>query len=259
MSCPEETRDRFLGGRFELIQPKGWGLRAGLDALLLAASVPSHAKGRAVDLGAGSGAAGFALATRCEGLDVVLAERDAQTLALARRSILLPENAPLASRLDAVEVDILASRPAREAAGLSDGGFDLAITNPPFHPPGGRLSPDVKRAAATAAPERGFLQRWVAVSAALLRPGGILALIARPDGLAEILAGAENRLGDLRILAVHTKEGEPAIRILVHARRASRAPLRLLPPLVLRDATGAPYLLERMVGEGTAAIDLGLA
>lgn len=262
MSFPDDGRktscDTFYDGRFRLIQPKGWSLRAGLDAMLLAATVPHAFGGRAVDLGAGTGAAGFALAVRCPGVGVLLVERDPAMAGLIRRSLDLAPNAALAERLRAVEVDITQPRPAREAAGLFDGGFDLAISNPPFHPAGGRLSSDAARSAAVAMPETGFLGRWIAVAAALLAPRGVLALIARPDNLPEIFAACKNRLGSLRIAAVHTDAARPARRILVHARRGSRAPMALLPSLVLRVEENAPLPIERAVGEGTATIDLGL-
>ena len=45
--------------------------------------------------------------------------------------------------------------------------------------------------------------------------------------------------GGVTVLPVHSKAGEPAIRVLVRAAKASRAPLALLPGLVLNDDAGA--------------------
>ncbi|GGE14689.1 methyltransferase [Aureimonas endophytica] len=261
MNCPDgegaTSLDAFQGGRFHLLQPKGWGYRAGLDALLLAASLPDDLDGRAADLGAGAGAAGFAFAARCATARVLLVERDPAMAALARRSLTLVENAALALRLSVAQADVVAPRPLREAAGLSDGAFDLVLTNPPFHPAGGRVSPDARRGAALAMPDPDFLGRWIASAAALLVHGGRLALVARPDNLGAILAAAENRLGDLRIVPVHSQAGRAAKRILVQARRGSRARLSLLPPVTLRDAAGRPLPLEAAIGAGTARIDFG--
>ena len=52
-----ETVDIFHRGRFVLVQPKGAGHRSGVDAMILAASVPSGFSGLLADLGAGAGAA----------------------------------------------------------------------------------------------------------------------------------------------------------------------------------------------------------
>src|ERR1700731_1042555 len=76
------TEDAFLGGRLRLRQPKS-GHRAGHDALLLAAATPARSGDRVVDLGAGVGAAGLALARRVEGLKLVLVEIDATLAGLA--------------------------------------------------------------------------------------------------------------------------------------------------------------------------------
>ena len=74
-AAPEPaTVDAFHRGRFFLVQPKGAGHRAGVDAMLLGASVPSGFSGRLADFGAGAGAAGLAVAARCPGAAVTLVE-----------------------------------------------------------------------------------------------------------------------------------------------------------------------------------------
>ena len=65
-------------------------------------------------------------------------------------------------------------------------------------------------------------------------------MIWRADGLAEVLAALAPAFGALAVLPVHPAADKPAIRILVTAVKASRAPLSLMPPLVLADASGRP-------------------
>ena len=50
---PAHTLDAFHRGDFWLVQPKGAGHRAGVDAMILAAAVPSAFSGRLADFGAG--------------------------------------------------------------------------------------------------------------------------------------------------------------------------------------------------------------
>src|SRR5438876_10734157 len=76
------SEDAVLGGRLRLRQPRR-GHRVGHDAILLAASCPARAGDDVVDLGAGVGAAGLALATRVEGTSVALVEIDPDLAALA--------------------------------------------------------------------------------------------------------------------------------------------------------------------------------
>ncbi|MBB3996444.1 tRNA1(Val) (adenine(37)-N6)-methyltransferase [Aureimonas pseudogalii] len=230
---PAVSRDAFQRGAFELLQPAGRGFRAGHDALLLASCVGLGATGRVLDMGAGNGAVAFAAAMRSPDLRIDLAERNGEIAALAEGALMLPANRGFAPRLRVLRLDCLAPRGTREAAGLLDGAYDLVLTNPPFHPAGQRGSPDALRDEARAIPDAAFLGRWLAVAAALLRHGGRLALIARPDNLGDLLAAAEGRLGALRVRAVHPSPEAPANRILLGAIRGSRQPLRLLPPLVL--------------------------
>ena len=57
------TEDAWLGGALTLVQPKR-GHRVGTDAALLVAAAGDVGQGRIVDVGAGVGAVGLALAKR---------------------------------------------------------------------------------------------------------------------------------------------------------------------------------------------------
>ena len=78
MVQPAHTLDAFHRGDFWLVQPRGAGHRAGVDAMMLAAAVPSDFAGRLADFGAGAGAAGLAVASRCPEAAVVLVENSAE-------------------------------------------------------------------------------------------------------------------------------------------------------------------------------------
>src|SRR5438128_5587924 len=114
MTDPREfTEDAFLGGRLRLRQPKS-GHRAGHDAMLLAAATPARSGDRVVDLGAGVGAAGLAVAKRVAGIDLVLVEIDTVLAGLARA------NAEAnAIQADVIVVDVGAGATAFAAVGLA--------------------------------------------------------------------------------------------------------------------------------------------
>jgi tRNA1(Val) A37 N6-methylase TrmN6 len=230
------TKDAVLGGRLRLRQPKR-GHRVGHDAILLAAACPARAGEHVVDLGAGVGAAGLALAARVAGARVTLVEIDASLAALAAGNA---EANGLAGRVSAVALDAAAPARAFAAAGLSAESVTHVLMNPPFNDPARqRASPDGQRRLAYAAP-RTLLAAWVKTAARLLRPRGTLTLIWRADGLADVLAALDPLFGAIAVLPVHPKPAVPAIRILVRGTKASRAPLELLPALVLGDRTGRP-------------------
>src|SRR6516164_6698643 len=98
------SEDALLGGRLVLRQPLR-GHRFGHDAVLLAAATPARTGEHAIDLGAGVGAAGLALARRVEGLAITLIELDPNLAALARENA--ARNA-LANRVRAVCLDVAA-------------------------------------------------------------------------------------------------------------------------------------------------------
>ncbi len=231
------TDDAFLGGRLRLLQPAR-GHRAGHDALLLAASAPADARS-AVDLGAGVGAAGLALAVRAPRARVTLVEIDPATVALARRNV--ARQAPdLSGRVQVVEADvaILGRRvgPPEPAAGAAA----LVRMNPPVNDPARhRASPAARRALAHSVPDAG-IEIWIKAADRLLGPAGRLALIHRPEAIEVLLAGLRGRFGAVTILPVHPRAGVPAIRVLVGAVKGRRTPPAFLPPLMLVEPDGRP-------------------
>ena len=232
---PEFTLDAFHRGRFFLVQPKDAGHRAGMDAMMLAAAVPSDFAGRLADFGAGAGAAGLAVASRCPSAKVVLVENAPEMLVFAEQTVAHPENRHLKDRIWIVEADVSLAGKARSAAGLADGAFDFVVMNPPFNAGHDRTTPDELKRGAHVMPD-GLFERWVRSAAAIVRPRGGIAIIARPQSIAEILAALRGRFGKVEILPVHPRPDRPAIRIVVRAVRASRAGLSLMPPLCLHEA-----------------------
>jgi tRNA1(Val) A37 N6-methylase TrmN6 len=230
------TEDRWLGGQLVLVQPKG-GHRVGTDAALLAAAAGTP-EGRIVDVGAGVGAAGLALAQRSKAALVDLIEIDADQ---ARLAGINAERNRLAAQARVLRLDVLKSG-ERRTAGLVDETAGCVVTNPPFFDSGRvRASPNRGRARAHVLwPEASgeALEAWIRASLALLAPGGRFTMIHRPDALRAILAATENRLGALALLPVHPAAGAGAHRLLISGVKGSRAPLRIAPALILHGADG---------------------
>lgn len=228
------TIDTFHRGKFHLIQPDGKGHRSGMDAMVLAASVPGGFTGTVADLGAGAGAAGFAVVSRCPSAVAVLVERDPQMADCAVQSVDLKENAYLRDRLSVLRADVELSGHERTAAGLADRSFDFVIMNPPFNDDTNRQTPDPLKQTAHVMTS-GMLEAWLRTAAAILRPGGQFSLIARPSSLAAILATCKGRFGGLQVKPVHPDQGKSAIRVVVRGEQGSKADLMLCPPLILHE------------------------
>jgi tRNA1(Val) A37 N6-methylase TrmN6 len=227
----DATEDRLLGGRVLLRQPRR-GLRAGLDAVLLAAAVPAQPGERVMEAGCGSGAALLCLGARVPGLTLIGVERCAALVEFAAANA-------ASNRLAAASHAALHCADVRDLALARDGlgPCDHAFANPPYWP-GGTAPPDPARRGATHAEGAG-LGDWARFLAAALRPRGSLSLIlpaARLDAGMAALAAAG--CGGTRLVPFWPRSGAPARRVLLQARRGGRGPARIGAGLVLHEADG---------------------
>ena len=122
----EPSEDAVLGGRLVLRQPLR-GHRVGHDAILLAAATSAQSGDHAVDLGAGVGGAGLALARRIAGVAVTLVEIDPALTALAAGNA---QRNGLSDRVRAVRLDVEASAADFTAAGLAPGSRGVRADEP---------------------------------------------------------------------------------------------------------------------------------
>lgn len=244
------SEDAALGGRL-LLRQRLRGHRFGHDAILLGAATAARAGDHAVDLGAGIGAAGLALASRIEGARVTLVDIDPALVALAEHNA---TRNGMGARVRAVCLDVTTPAETFAADGLSAGSVDCVLMNPPFNA-AQNPSPDLQRRAAHIA-AAGTLDNWIRTAWRLLRPSGELTLIWRADGLADVLAGIAAGFGAVALLPIYPKPDAAAIRVIVRTVKASRAPLTLLPGLVLADDDGTPTAEAEAVLRGGASLPL---
>ena len=244
LADPETTIDAFLGGKVEAVQPRSGHHRSGLEAVLLSAVIEAQFAGTVVDLGAGVGVAGMAIAARCPDTSVVLVERDAEAIACSREALARTSNRAFAGRVTIVATDIAAAEPVRVAAGLARAIADAMVMNPPFHQrEEGTTSPSKARASAHVLADGG-LEPWLRAAASVLKANGRLVVIFRADRLDALLSALDGRFGDAAILPIHPRAAEPAHRVIITAVKGSRAGSRILPALVLHPSAGSTYLPE---------------
>lgn len=231
----QHTVDAFHRGRFFVVQPARGGHRAGMDAMMLAASVPSAFTGRLADFGAGAGAAGLAVLSRCSSARAVLVERSPEMAAFAQATLAHPDNARIACRAEVLQADVGLTGKARQETGLADNSFDHVIMNPPFNAEADRATPDeLKRLAHVM--EGGLFESWLRSAAAVTRPRGGVCIIARPESLGAILDAMGGRFGNAELMAIHPRPDAAAIRIVVRAVRGARGKLAIRPPLILHES-----------------------
>lgn len=232
--------DKFLGGRLRLLQPLK-GYRAATDPVLLAAACPADGGEAVLDLGCGVGTAALCLGVRVAGVSLFGLELQPGYADLSRRNA--DRNAIV---FDVHDGDLrLMPRSLRR-------DFDHVIANPPYYPPGSSSSPIADRAKAMQAETP--LSDWVTVASRRLAPGGWLTLICGADGLPEVLSALAPKLGSATVLPLAGREGRPAQRVLIQARKGGRTPFRLLGPFILHQGSTHDGDRESYTPEASAVL-----
>lgn len=234
----ERTDDTGFGG-IRVIQNRGSGY--GVDAVLLAAFAAGEtgAKGlqkngrrplSVADLGTGCGVAAFILYHKLGGAKMAGYDINADAIDRARRAC---EINGLAEDIEFLVTDI---------KDISEQGtFDAVITNPPYF----RRTPDESGAAD---PDERYVARhettadiadFAATCARMLKNGGNLYMVHRPDRLADIFcelraAGIEPK----ELQLVVPKPGRAANIVLVHGIKGAGPELRVLPDIAVHTEDG---------------------
>ncbi|NUH65751.1 methyltransferase domain-containing protein [Sulfitobacter sp. S0837] len=242
------TCDAFLGGKLHLWQPRrGRGYRAGVDPVLLAASVPAHAGETVLELGCGAGAAALCLGARVPGLELTGCELQTAYADLARRNG--------GAGFEVVEADITAM-----PLHLRDRQFDHVLANPPYFDRAASVQsrdPGRERALGEATP----LRDWVRIAAKRLKPKGQAHFIHRAERLPELLAALPHEMGSIEVQPLSPRPGRHPELILLRARKNGRGAFQLYRNLVmhqgprhLRDGNSYVPKIEAVLRDGAPLI-----
>jgi tRNA1Val (adenine37-N6)-methyltransferase len=241
------TDDRILGGRVRLMQP-AHGYRAATDPVLLAAAVPARPGESALDLGCGVGTAALCLGARVGPLTLHGLEIQADYAALAHRN----------ARLNGIALAVHEGDAAAPPPDLKALSFDHVLMNPPWFDPDGAAAPDPGRDAARREGAAGIAV-WIDAGLRRLRQGGLITVIHRAEALPRILTALEGRAGAVAALPLTARAGRAAGRVIVQARKDSRAPFRLLAPLALHEGDAHPGDREHWSPAAAAVLRDGAA
>lgn len=226
---PSLTEDGFLGRRLRILQPEK-GYRAGIDSVFLAACVPCNPGETLMEAGIGTGVASLCVLSRVPTVHITGIE-----LAM-RYALLAEENAKrnnFARNLRVIQGDVKDCMRRDLAHWPAHGSFNHVFANPPFHEEGKvKSSPILLKAQANAsAPDE--LEQWIKVMHTMVTLRGTCTIVHRAESLGSILAAMHDRFGDIRIAPLFARDGMAASRIIVQGVKGSKAPLQLLPGLIL--------------------------
>ena len=244
------TIDDCLSGAIKVVQPKS-GYRAGIDPILLAASIPAKFGQSVLELGCGVGTASLALAHRVAGLNITVVEVQPSYAKLALRNADL-NNLPLS-----VVCADLAELPSE----IRDQQFDHVFANPPyFDRKSSTPSDDIGRDRAIG--ENDELNMWLSVAAKRVKPKGYVHFIFRTERMDEFLRLMPNSLGSRVITPIVPRHGRQSTLFMAHACKNGQAAFRLESPLILhkgefhqQDGEDYSQKISKVLRDGDALTD----
>jgi tRNA1(Val) A37 N6-methylase TrmN6 len=219
------TKDAFLGGQLQIWQPER-GYRAGVDPVLLAASVGARAGQSVLELGCGVGVAALCLGRRVPGLALTGVEIQSAYADLARRN----------AELNNLPLRVITADLRQLPADLRQQRFDHVVMNPPyFDRDTGTAATDPGRDTALGGATP--LADWLDIGARRLAPKGYLSIIQRIERLPEVLVALQGRLGSVVVLPIAGRPDRAPGLFILRARQEGRAPFCLLPALTMHIGT----------------------
>ena len=222
------TDDAFLGGKLHILQPQH-GDRAGVDAVLLAASVPATHGQSVLELGCGAGTAILCLHARVPGLTLTAIELQPDYAALAQQNA-----ARNGAALSTYTGDLRAMPPE-----ITAHRYDHVIANPPYYQrTKGHTARDMGRDTARGGDTN--LTDWVKAAAKRLAPKGFVTMIQAADRLPDVLNALPQMLGSVVVVPLSGRINRPADRVIVQARHGGRAGFRLCAPIILHQGAAHP-------------------
>jgi tRNA1Val (adenine37-N6)-methyltransferase len=239
----QTTEGHLLGGRVAYRQPAS-GFRSGIEPILLAASIPARPGERVLEAGSGAGAALLCLVHRVPNVSATGVELQPAMAALAATN----------ARANGFgDIDIVSDR--IETVPLTQ-PFDHAMANPPYHPTDGSTSPNVDRETAKRGSEA-LIRRWIGRLGAALRRRGSLTLILPAAMVPACLSAmTDSRCPCTAILPLWPKPGRPAKLVLVRGIKDARAPMQILPGLLLHRPDGSYSAAAQAILTDAAALPL---
>ena len=215
---------------YKLIQDDE-NFRFGSDAVLLSGFAKVKKNETTLDLGCGTGVIPVLLCAKTDGKRFTGIELQQQLADMARRSV---ELNGLSGRIDIINGDIKNIKNIFRAS-----SFDVVTVNPPYVKKGAGVPNESERMSSARHETDIDLRGIVSAAAWVLRYGGRLYMVHKPDRLVEIISLlTEYKLEMKTLRFVQAYADKKPSMALIEATLHGNPQLAVLPPLVIYKAPG---------------------
>ena len=225
----ESLEDLQCGGLF-LIQKKD-GFRFGTDAILLSDFAKNISSKKTLDLCTGTGIVPMLLSAKTKTLEIYGLEIQEDIADMAKRSAV---HNRLENRVKIEHGDLknaLSYYPASS--------FGLITCNPPYMKAGSAVLNESDNKIISRHEVMCTLEDVIRVSSKLLKQGGHLAMVHRPNRLVDVLSLMRKYFIEPKVLRfVHATKDKPPILFLVDGMMRAKGDIKILPPLCLYETDG---------------------
>lgn len=225
-----ERLDDLIRGGLRVIQsPESFCFS--MDAVLLANFTSVKKGDRVVDLGTGTAVIPLLISARNLAFKIVGLEIQEESVDRAKRTV---RGNGLEDQIEIIQLDL---RDADKVLGV--GNFDLAVSNPPYLPVG-RGEQNRTDPIAIARHELCCnLETVVYAASRLVKYGGRVAMVHRPDRLTDIIIEMSNsRLFPRRMQMVYPRPDKRPNMVLIEAQYGSKPELVILEPFIVYNENG---------------------
>lgn len=225
------SEDYLLDKQVKIFQPLN-GYRASTDAVILSSLIAELKKDASIlDVGSGTGAISLCLAERFKNIRPLITglELQPELVELSNQSA---QANGFADFLSFLQADISDKKTCPKPC-----SFSHVITNPPYSE---HDMPSPNASKAFAHNGKSFkLSEWIAFCIKMLRPQGYFYMINRAEALPEILACLHGKLGEINIFPLYSKPCQKAKRVIISARKDSKAAAIIHQSLIIHDPDGS--------------------
>ena len=224
--------DMLLGGKLVLRQPVK-GFRVAIDPVFLAASVSANKGAKVLELGCGTGAAALCLASRVLSCRVTGIEIQRDISEIAKINV---RDNGLMSRVSITWGDI-----NNPPINIVRQCFDHVMVNPPFNAKGHGTLPTNYSREKSMVEDLTRIEPWVILSRKALKNKGTLNLIYNVENLEKALSVICQYFGHIKIFPLWPRRDmrSKGKRVIISAKKGSKAPLELMAGLVLHNDDGS--------------------